>query len=56
MALDRIREVDKVRNKYCRYYTKTEFGNAAWYDMCLKSSTLGYDLCADLICEAALRE
>ena len=56
MALDRIRAVDKVRKKYCKYYTKTEFGNASWYDMCLKSSTLSYDVCADLICDAALRE
>ena len=54
-ALEKIRSVDKARKKYCKYYTHTEFGNAAWYDMCLKSSTLGYDACVDLICNAATR-
>ena len=52
-VLDRLRSVDKVRKKYCKYYTNTEFGNAAYYDLCVKSSTLGIDASIDLICEVA---
>jgi cytidylate kinase len=52
---DRMRAVDKARRKYCSYYTDTEFGNADYYDLCLKSSTYGIDGCADIICEIAGR-
>lgn len=51
--IERIRAVDKTRKKYCKYYTDTEFGNAAYYDLCVKSSTLGIDNCVNLICESA---
>ncbi len=51
--LERMREVDKTRRKYCSYYTHTEFGNAEHYDLCLKSSTLGIEGCVDVICEIA---
>lgn len=50
---DRIRDVDKMRRKYCAYYTNTEFGNASYYDLCLSASALGIDTCIDLICELA---
>ncbi|MCR5344417.1 MAG: cytidylate kinase-like family protein [Butyrivibrio sp.] len=52
-VLEHLRSVDKTRKKYCKYYTDTEFGNAAYYDLCVKSSTLGIDRCVDLICDAA---
>lgn len=52
-VLEYLRSVDKTRNKYCKYYTNTEFGNAQFYDLCLKSSSLGFDKCIDLICDAA---
>ena len=52
-VVERIHAVDKMRKKYCKYYTDTEFGNAAYYDLALKTSTLGYDKCAELIIEAA---
>lgn len=48
-----MKAADKARRKYCKYYTDTEFGNAAYYDMCLKSSTLGIDKCVEMICEVA---
>ena len=51
--LEKMKSVDKARKKYCTYYTDTEFGHADYYDMCLKSSTLGVDGCVKLICEAA---
>ena len=51
--MDEMKSVDKARRRYCVYYTNTEFGNAEYYDLCLKSSTLGIDKCVDLICEIA---
>ena len=54
--IEDIHNVDKVRKKYCKHYTNTEFGNAAYYDICLKSSSLGIDECVDIICNAADQE
>ncbi len=51
--LDEMRSVDKKRRKYCTYYTNTEFGDADYYDLCLRSSTLGIDKCVDIICDIA---
>lgn len=51
--LEKIRSVDKARKRACAHYTKTEFGAASEYDLCLKSSTLGIDRCIDIICELA---
>ena len=52
-VLENLHSVDKTRIKYCKYYTHTEFGNADYYDLCLKSSSLGIDNCVDLICRTA---
>ena len=52
-VIERIRAVDKTRKKYCKHYTDTEFGNAMYYDLSLKSSTLGIENCVDIICQAA---
>ncbi len=52
-VLEKLHSVDKTRKKYCKYYTQTEFGNAAYYDLCLKSSTLGIENCVDIICNAS---
>ncbi|MBR6485632.1 MAG: cytidylate kinase-like family protein [Lachnospiraceae bacterium] len=51
--LEHIRAIDKTRKKYCKHYTQTEFANATYYDLSVKSSTLGLDKCVDIICEAA---
>lgn len=50
---DKMRAVDRTRKKYCQHYTDTEFGNADYYDLCLKSSTLGIDKCVEMICDLA---
>jgi len=50
---EKIKEVDRAREKYCSYYTNTEFGNADYYDLCLKSSTVGVDKCVEIICDIA---
>ncbi|SCY10629.1 Cytidylate kinase [Pseudobutyrivibrio sp. AR14] len=52
-VLERLHSVDKARKKYCKYYTHTEFGNAEFYDLSVKSSTLGIDNCVNIICNAA---
>lgn len=51
--LEEMKSVDKARRKYCTYYTNTEFGSAEYYDLCLKSSTLGISRCVDIIVDAA---
>ncbi len=51
--LEEMKSVDKTRRKYCTYYTNTEFGHADYYDLTLKSSTLGIDTCVDIICNIA---
>ena len=51
--MDRMKQVDKKRKKYCAYYTNTIFGMSEYYDLCLNSSKLGIDACVDLICELA---
>ncbi len=47
-----IREEDKRRAAYYRYYTGEEWRDAAGYDLCLDSSKLGVDGCVDTICQA----
>lgn len=51
--LEEMKSVDKKRKKYCSYYTNTKFGDAEYYDLCLKSSSLGIDKCVDIICNIA---
>ncbi|MCR4590336.1 MAG: cytidylate kinase-like family protein [Lachnospiraceae bacterium] len=51
--LEEMKSVDKKRKKYCSHYTNTVFGDAQYYDLCLKSSTLGIDKCVDIICDIA---
>lgn len=50
---EQIRVIDKMRRKYCTYYTNTEFGVADYYDISLNTSKLGIDLCAEIICSLA---
>ncbi|MEE1243568.1 AAA family ATPase [Frisingicoccus sp.] len=51
--MERMKDVDKKRKKYCAYYTNTVFGMSDYYDLSLCSSSLGVDTCIDLICELA---
>ncbi|SDB68263.1 AAA family ATPase [Butyrivibrio sp. INlla16] len=51
--LEHMHSVDRTRKKYCKHYTDTTFGSAEFYDLAVKSSTLGIDGCVDLICKAA---
>lgn len=47
----RIREKDKRRAAYHRFYTDMKWGYAQNYDLTLNSGTLGIDRCADIITE-----
>ncbi len=45
----RIREKDKRRAAYHRFYTDMKWGHAQNYDLTLNSGTLGLDRCAEII-------
>lgn len=45
----RIRDKDKRRKAYYRFYTDTEFGDAKNHHICLDSGALGIEKCVDVI-------
>lgn len=45
----RLRDKDKRRAAYHRFYTDTKWGHAQNYDITLNSGTLGIDRCVDII-------
>ena len=47
----RLKEKDKRRAAYYRFYTDMKWGNAQNYDITLNSGTLGIDKCVELIRE-----
>ena len=47
--LERIREKDRRRAAYHRFYTDLKWGHAQNYHICLDSGVLGIDKCAELI-------
>ena len=47
--LARLQEKDKRRRVNYHHYTGRDWGDAKNYDICLNSSTLGVDACADII-------
>lgn len=52
--LNRLNEKDKRRKVNYQHYTGRNWGEAKNYDLCLKSSTLGIETCADIIAEMAM--
>lgn len=48
-AADEIRAIDRVRKKYCAYYTNEDFGSVGQYDIALNSSRLGIEACVDAL-------
>ena len=52
-ALSLIEDIDRKRSSYYNYFTGRTWGDPAFYDICLNSTTLGYDKCADIIVELA---
>ena len=51
---NRLNEKDKRRKVNYQHYTGRNWGEAKNYDLCLKSSTLGIETCADNIAEMAM--
>ena len=47
--LQRLKDKDKRRAAYHRFYADMKWGHAQNYDLTLNSGTLGIDRCADLI-------
>ena len=45
----RLKDKDKRRSAYYQFYTDRKWGDAAHYDVCLDSGTLGIDKCVDII-------
>lgn len=48
-----LQKIDRARQKYCAYFTNTEFGVAKYYDVCLYSSVIGIDKCVEVITSLA---
>lgn len=51
--LKEMEKVDKMRHKYCSYYTNSDFGDSRSYDLCLNTSKIDIDQCVKLIVELA---
>ena len=45
-----LKEIDKRRAAYHRFYTNLKWGHAQNYHICLDSGTLGLEKCAEIIC------
>ena len=48
-AVKLMKATDKKRSINYNYYTDKQWGRAHNYDLCLNSSELGYEACADII-------
>lgn len=48
-ALSLIEDIDRKRSSYYNYFTGRTWGDTAVYDICLNSTTFGYEKCADII-------
>ena len=46
----RLKDKDKRRAAYYRFYTDLKWGKAQNYHICLDSGTLGIEKCVDIIC------
>ncbi|MGN0312146.1 MAG: AAA family ATPase [Lachnospiraceae bacterium] len=47
----RLREKDRRRSAYHRFYTDMKWGHAQNYDVCLDSGSLGIEKCVDILAE-----
>ncbi len=56
MPEKRLRDKDKRRAAYYKFYTDIEWGLAKNYDVCLDSGKLGLDTCVDVIKQLYLKK
>lgn len=47
--VQRLKDKDKRRAAYHRFYTDMKWGHAQNYDLCLDSGRLGIDRCVDIL-------
>ena len=52
-ALSLIEDIDRRRSSYYNYFTGRTWGDPAVYDICLNSTVLGYEKCAEIIATLA---
>ena len=52
-ALSLIEDIDRKRSSYYNYFTGRTWGDTAVYDICLNSTTFGYEKCAEIIVSLA---
>ncbi len=55
-AIELINYNDRHRAEYYNYYTGQKWGYAGIYDLCLNTSTLGMERCADMIIETTFHK
>ena len=51
---ERLKQIDRIREKYCSYYTHEVFSDALNYDVCLDIGKLGVERVVDILYEAAV--
>ena len=51
----RLKDKDKRRAAYHRFYTNMKWGQAQNYDICLDTGVLGIEQCVDIVCGAVER-
>ena len=49
LFMDKIKDKDKRRIAYYKYYTDRKWADAKNYQLCLDSGVLGIDKCVELI-------
>ena len=55
-ARDFMLKADKRRASYYNYYTNKKWGAVSSYDLCLNTSAIGRERCADIIMEFAKKK
>ncbi len=49
--LQEMEKIDKIRRKYCSYYTNSDFGDSRGYDLCISTSKISIDDAVKMIVE-----
>ncbi len=48
-AAAKVKKVNHERANHCKYFSKTEWGNAKNYDLCIRSDDFGVEDTAEII-------
>jgi cytidylate kinase len=55
-AAKAVRDTDKYRSDYVKYYSGHNWKDSVYFDLCLNSSMVGWDNCAEIIKECVRRK